>query len=153
MIRPFAFKLLCILLMGAVGAPPGRAAVRRGASTHPMRIRLIRGAISAHTPGRLSSGNGYQAFFVVRAQKEDRMIVNIVPVARGLATGGEVRAPSGRQDGQHGGVIYDHRLVETGDYIIRVARNLMADGSGRGAFVLEVVILPPYLAIGPAGSD
>ena len=60
-------------------------------------------------------------------------------------TGGDVTSPSGKQDGQHGGIIFNADLTEGGDYTIRVGRNLMGTERPDGVFMLEVVVTPSYL--------
>jgi hypothetical protein len=114
-------------------------------ATAPTRIRFARGAISAQVRGRLTRNKNADATYVLAAKAGDHMIVNIIPLSDGLATSGEVVAPSGRQEGQHGGVVFNSDLTETGDYRIRVARNLMGTERADGEFILEVVIAPAYL--------
>jgi hypothetical protein len=109
------------------------------------RIRFARGAISAQMRGRLTRDKSAEAAYVLGAKAGDHMIVNIIPLTDGLATAGEVTSPSGKQDGQHGGVIFNSDLTETGDFRIRVTRNLMGTERADGEFILEVVIAPAYL--------
>jgi hypothetical protein len=80
--------------------------------------------------------------FVVSARAGQYLIVNIVPgpSREGFATSGTFTSPSGAADGGPGGLAFDADLTETGDYTIRVARNLMASNTNGGAFTLEVVI-------------
>ena len=120
---------------------PGAA--QRGAAA--TRIRFARGAISAQVRGRLTRDKGADALYRIGAKAGDHMIVNVIPLTDGLATGGEVTSPSGRAEGQHGGVIFNADLTETGDYTVRVTRNLMGTERADGAFILEVVIAPAYL--------
>jgi hypothetical protein len=121
------------------------AATGAGSAAHPTRIRMLPGAISVQVPGMYDAHNKAGAFYVLGAKTGDRMIVNLISRTKGFATGGEVRAPSGKQDGQHGGIIFSARLTETGDYRIRVGPNFMAGTRETGAFVLEVVVLPTTL--------
>lgn len=111
----------------------------------PTRIRFARGAISAQLRGRLTRNKSADAAYVLGAKAGDHMIVNIIPLTDGLATGGEVTSPSGKTEGQHGGVIFNSDLTETGDFQIRVTRNLMGTERADGEFILEVVIAPSYL--------
>jgi hypothetical protein len=101
------------------------------------------GAVSAQVRGQLRKNA--DTFFVVKAEAGQHMIVNIIPLTRGLMTGGIVRSPSGQEDGQHGGFIFNDDLTETGDYTIRVDPNLMGSERADGAFMLEVVITPASL--------
>jgi hypothetical protein len=109
------------------------------------RIRFARGAISAQVRGRLTRNKSADAAYVLGAKAGDHMIVNIIPLTDGLATAGEVTSPSGKAEGQHGGVIFNSDLTETGDFQIRVTRNLMGTERADGEFILEVVIAPAYL--------
>ena len=138
--------MLAALILSC-GLPPhahGASAAQKG-SARATRIRFTRGAISAQVRGQLTKDKNADAFFVVRAKAGDHMIVNIIPLTQGLATGGEVTAPSGQGGGQHGGVIFNSDLTETGDYTIRVTRNLMGTERADGLFILEVVVAPSYL--------
>jgi len=139
---------LCISLILSTAlllVVPGVMAAQTGTSPKPTRIKFMRGAISAQVRGRLTSSNNRESFYVVNAQSGDHMIVNIIPITPGFATGGGVTSPSGKGDGQHGGVIFNSDLKETGDYTIGITRNLMATNRDSGEFILEVVITPPYL--------
>jgi hypothetical protein len=120
------------------------AAAQARASSRPTRIRFMSGAISAHVRGQLMKNRG-EAFYVVKAKAGDHMIVNIISTTPGFETGGEVTAPSGASDGQHGGIIFNSDLTETGDFQIRVTLNLMAGLRHSGSFILEVVITPSYI--------
>jgi hypothetical protein len=128
---------LCAGLLAQAPDAAGKAA--------GVRIRFTRGAISAQVRGQLTRNKGADALYVVGAKAGDHMIVNIIPLTDGLATAGEVTSPSGRAEGQHGGVIFNADLTETGDYRVRVTRNLMGTERADGAFILEVVIAPAYL--------
>ncbi len=121
------------------------ATLQSGASSRATRIRFKGGAVSAQVRGQLVRGRNTESFYVVKAKAGDHMIVNIIPITPGLATSGDVTSPTGKQDGQHGGLVFNDDLTESGDYKIRVARNLMATRRGDGAFILEVVITPSYL--------
>jgi hypothetical protein len=105
----------------------------------------MRGAMSAQVRGQLTKDKSMEAFYVVSAKAGDHMIVNIIPVTRGLLTGGSVTSPSGQGEGQHGGMIFNEELRETGDYKIRVARNLMGTERLDGLFILEVIVTPSYI--------
>jgi hypothetical protein len=123
------------------------ASAQTGTSSKPIRIRFMTGAISAQAKGQLSKGRT-EVFYVVKAKTGDHMIVNIISTTPGFATGGEVVAPSGEGEGQHGGIIFNSDLKETGDFKIRVARNLMAGERAGGSFILEIVITPSYIKDG-----
>lgn len=137
-----ARALLAALALCAGLLAQAHGAAQRAAAT---RIRFARGAISAQARGRLTRDKGADATYVLGAKAGDQMIVNIIPLTDGLATAGEVTSPSGKQDGQHGGVVFNADLTETGDYTVRVTRNLMGTERADGEFILEVVIAPAYL--------
>ena len=103
----------------------------------PQRIVFARGATVARTTGYLR-GNRDSAWFVLRANAGQHMRVNIT--ARD-ATHGTVISPSGQQETQPGGVVFDDDLTETGDYKIGVSESPMAN-AWRGNFTVVVEILP-----------
>ena len=80
-----------------------------------------------------------QALYVLRARAGQHMRVEIN--GRG-AIRGMVIFPSGKQDGQPGGLIFDDNIDEAGDYRIRVTESSMGD-AWRGSFVLKIEMLPP----------
>jgi hypothetical protein len=104
----------------------------------PQRVTFARGATVARATGYLRGVND-AALFVLRARAGQRMRVEIN--GRG-STRGMVIFPSGKQDGQPGGIIFDDNIDESGDYRIRVTESSMGD-AWRGSFVLKVEILPP----------
>jgi len=103
----------------------------------PQRVTFARGATVARVTGYLRGIND-EALFVLRAQAGQHMRVEIN--GRG-ATRGVVIFPSGRQDGQPGGLIFDDNIDEAGDYRIRVTESSMAN-AWRGSFVLKIEVLP-----------
>jgi hypothetical protein len=106
------------------------------AAQAPTRITFARGATRATARGYLR-GIRDEATFVLRAGAGQHMRVNIQ--GRG-ATRGIVIFPSGKQDGQPGGVVFDDRIDETGDYKIRVTESSMAD-AWRGSFTVTIDIV------------
>src|SRR3979490_509188 len=104
----------------------------------PQRITFARGSNVVRVKGYLRGVND-QALYVLRARAGQHMRVEIN--GRG-ATRGMVVLPSGKQDGQPGGLIFDDNIDESGDYRIRVTESSMGD-AWRGSFVLKVEILPP----------
>ena len=103
----------------------------------PQRIVFARGATVARATGYLR-GNRDSAWFVLRASTGQHMRVSIN--ARD-ATHGTVISPSGQQETQPGGVVFDDDLSETGDYKIGVSESPMAN-AWRGNFTVVVEILP-----------
>jgi hypothetical protein len=106
------------------------------AAQKTQRITFARGATVARATGYLR-GIRDEAFFVLRASAGQHMRVEIKGAG---ATRGSVIFPSGREDGQPGGVIFDDNIDETGDYRIRVTESQMAE-SWRGSFSIKVEIL------------
>ena len=113
------------------------------AQTHdkapPVRIRFTTGAISAQMRGRFTPVNE-RVRYVIKARKGDHMVVNIIPITRGLTMAGTVRFPSGQGDGGPGGIIMNSDLDESGDYIVEVSQHTMGSNYRSGSFILEVVI-------------
>jgi len=123
---PFLFVLVVAFV--TVSAQSERA---------PQRIVFARGATIARATGYLR-GMRDSAWFVLRAGAGQHMRVEID--ARG-GTHGTVISPSGKQETQPGGVVFDDNLDETGDYKIGVSESNMGD-SWRGNFTLKVEVLP-----------
>jgi hypothetical protein len=81
------------------------------------RIRLKPGATEARVTGRLTPKNG-EMRYVIRGEAGQRLTVTLTGPGPFSA---EVISPSGKQEGQPGGgVFFDNRLTETGDYRIRI---------------------------------
>jgi hypothetical protein len=112
------------------------------AEARPIPIQFKPGATTAQTTGKFTK-RGEHVIFTVKAEKDQRMIVNIIPVADGLATAGVVTAPSGAEDGQPGGLVFNSLLKETGEYQIRVSQR-PTEFSLPAEFMVEVIILPSY---------
>lgn len=129
------------LSAGGDRAVAGGAAEPKPAPPAARRVRFEPGAICARVPGSLAPRQD-SAYFVVRASQGQHMLVNLAPGPSGreFANVGVVTSPSGAQDGGKGGRVFDATLAESGDYTIRVGRNLMATRGGRAGFVLEIVV-------------
>jgi hypothetical protein len=119
--------ILAALLLPDLQASAGAKKVRR--------IKFKQGATVARVSGSLKGVND-EALFVLRARSGQHMRVNISGAG---PTRGVVTFPSGKGDGQPGGLIFDDKLTETGDYRIRVTESSMAE-AWRGSFILEVEI-------------
>src|SRR5262245_46324518 len=91
--------------------------------TAERRIRFKKGQTVACVKGSLHHIHD-EASFVLHARAGQRMQVNII--ANGPSRG-VVTFPSGRQDGGPGGIVFDDRLTETGDYRIRVTESSMGE--------------------------
>ncbi|HKB64670.1 MAG TPA: hypothetical protein VKC61_02365 [Pyrinomonadaceae bacterium] len=119
--------------------PLAGLAQTRDRATSPSRIRFTTGALSAQVHGRFTPANE-RVRYVIRARKGDHMVVNIIPITRGLTMAGTVRFPSGQGDGGPGGIIMNSDLDETGEYIVEVSQHTMGSNYKSGSFILEVVI-------------
>ena len=112
--------------------------------TPPTRIRFTTGAISTQVRGTFTPQNE-RVRYLIKARKGDHMVVNIIPVTRGLTMAGTVRFPSGQGDGGPGGIIMNSDLEETGDFTIEVNQHTMGSNYKSGSFILEIVITPQWL--------
>src|SRR5437016_10188324 len=127
-------KLLPSFLFVIVGAFVSASAQTEKA---PQRIVFARGATVARASGYLR-GIRDSAWFVLRASAGQHMRVEVGAPG---STRGSVISPSGKQDGQPGGVIFDDTIDETGDYKIVVGESNMGE-AWRGRFTVKVEILP-----------
>jgi len=114
----------------------------------PTRITFARGATRATARGYLR-GVRDEVFFVLRAQANQHMRVEIS--GRG-PTRGVVIFPSGKQDGGPGGVVFDDKIDETGDYRIRVTESSMAN-AWRGNFTVTVDVVSEGSNAGPTNDN
>ena len=110
----------------------------------PQRIKFTTGAISAQVSGQFTRLNP-RVRYVIKAKQGDHMVVNVIPVTKGLTMAGTVASPSGQGDGGPGGIIMNADLTESGDYTIEVFQHTMGSNYTSGSFILEVVITPAWL--------
>lgn len=115
-----------------------------GKAPQPTRIRFTTGAISTQVRGTFTPANE-RVRYVIKARKGDHMVINIIPVTRGLTMAGTVKFPSGQGDGGPGGIIMNSDLEETGDFTVEVNQHTMGSNYKTGSFILEVVITPQWL--------
>lgn len=59
-----------------------------------------------------------------------------------FANVGVIISPTGNFDGGKGGTVYQGCLPQSGNYTIRIARNLMASNGAATGFVAKLTILP-----------
>jgi hypothetical protein len=133
------FICVCTLLFATPANPQ-----THGRPFTTQRIRFTIGAISAQVPGQFSRANP-RPRYSIRAKAGDHLVVNIIPITKGLTMGGTVATPSGQGDGGPGGIILNADLTETGDYTIEVSQHTMGSNYSSGNFLLEVVITPAWL--------
>lgn len=104
------------------------------------RIKFEPGATKAQVQSSLTNKQP-NIYYVVKARAGQHMTVSAVPQTppKGLATLVTVTSPSGKSSADKSAK-FDAKLTESGDYVVRVFRNLMASSRDTGPFVLEVVI-------------
>ena len=108
-------------------------------------IHFAKGAISSTVTGKLKP-NENERWYRFDANSGQYTIINIAPLAGTPETAnvGVLHMPNGTQDGTKGGIIYQGCLPATGEYRLRIARNLMATQGKTAGYKVEVMILPQY---------
>ena len=108
-------------------------------------IHFAKGAISSTVTGKLKP-NENERWYRFDANSGQYAIINIAPLASTPETAnvGVLHMPNGTQDGTKGGIIYQGCLPTTGEYRLRIARNLMATHGKTAGYKVEVMILPKY---------
>ena len=108
-------------------------------------IHFAKGAISSTVTGKLKP-NENERWYRFDASSWQYAIINIAPLTGTPETAnvGVLHMPNGTQDGTKGGIIYQGCLPATGEYRLRIARNLMATQGKMAGYKVEVMILPKY---------
>ena len=108
-------------------------------------IQFTKGAISSTVTGKLNP-NENERWYRFDASSWQYAIINIAPLAGTPETAnvGVLHMPNGTQDGTKGGIIYQGCVPATGEYRLRIARNLMATQGKTAGYKVEVMILPKY---------
>ena len=108
-------------------------------------IHFSKGAISSTVTGKLKP-NENERWYRFDASSGQYAIINIAPLAGTPETAnvGVLHMPNGTQDGTKGGIIYQGCLPASGDYGLRIARNLMATQGKTAGYSVEIMILPKY---------
>ena len=108
-------------------------------------IRFAQGQISKTITGKLKP-NENEHWYKFNASSWQYIVINIAPLAGTAETAnvGVLQMPNGTQDGTKGGIIYQGCLPATGEYRLRIARNLMATQGKTAGYTVEVVVLPKY---------
>ena len=108
-------------------------------------IHFAKGTISSTVTGKLKP-NENERWYRFDASSRQYAIINIAPLAGTPETAnvGVLHMPNGTQDGTKGGIIYQGCLPATGEYRLRIARNLMATHGKTAGYKVEVMILPKY---------
>ena len=113
--------------------------------TQPTPIQIHKGQISTTITGKLNP-NQNEHWYQFDATSWQYALINIAPLAGTTETAnvGVLHMPDGSQDGTKGGIIYQGCLAQTGQYKLRIARNLMATKGRTAGYKVEIVILPAY---------
>ena len=108
-------------------------------------IHFAKGAISSTVTGKLKP-NENERWYRFDASSWQYAIINIAPLTGTPETAnvGILHMPNGTQDGTKGGIIYQGCLPATGEYRLRIARNLMSTQGKTAGYTVEVMILPKY---------
>ena len=131
-----------LLLSTALAVITANSAVAKNSDTP---IQFAKGAITSTTTGKLSP-NEDEHWYHFQAGSSQYAVINILPLAGTAETAnvGVLHMPNGKQDGTKGGIIYQGCLPTTGDYRLRIARNLMATQGKTAGYKIETMILPKY---------
>ena len=131
-----------LLLSTALTVITANSAVAKNSDTP---IQFAKGAITSTTTGKLSP-NEDEHWYHFQAGSSQYAVINILPLAGTAETAnvGVLHMPNGTQDGTKGGIIYQGCLPTTGDYRLRIARNLMATQGKTAGYKIETMILPKY---------
>lgn len=113
--------------------------------TKPTPIQINKGQISTTIMGKLTP-NQNERWYQFEAASWQYALINIAPLAGTPETAnvGVLHLPDGTQDGGKGSIIYQGCLPKTGNYKLRIARNLMATQGKTAGYKVEVIILPKY---------
>ena len=121
------------------GSVPGRSGpVRSPRAIIPQLIEFKDGSKTAQVHGRFVPPRKF-ATYAIKVEKGQHLFLNVIP-DKGLATAGHIKSPSGKEDGGPGGVIFDGKVEESGEYVITITPHHMAESADEGAFVLEAVL-------------
>ncbi|WLP94704.1 hypothetical protein [Psychrobacter sp. M13] len=113
--------------------------------TQPTPIQINKGQISTTIIGKLNP-NQNEHWYQFNAASWQYALINIAPLTGMSETAnvGVLHMPDGSQDGTKGGIVYQGCLPQTGNYKLRIARNLMATQGKTAGYKVEVIILPKY---------
>ena len=134
-------RVISTLLLSASLISVGANSAAAKSSDTP--IHFAKGAISSTVTGKLNP-NENERWYRFDASSWQYAIINIAPLAGTPETAnvGVLHMPNGTQDGTKGGIIYQGCLPVTGEYRLRIARNLMATQGKTAGYKVEVMILP-----------
>ena len=112
-------------------------------------IHFAKGALTSAITGKLKPSEN-EHWYRFNAGSGQYTVINIAPLAgKGIGTSetanvGVLHMPNGTQDGTKGGIVYQGCLPASGDYRLRIARNLMATQGKTAGYSVEIMILPKY---------
>ena len=131
-----------LLLSASLISVGANSAIAKSSDTP---IQFTKGAISSTVTGKLKP-NENERWYRFDASSWQYAIINIAPLAGTPETAnvGVLHMPNGTQEGTKGGIIYQGCLPTTGEYRLRIARNLMATQGKTAGYKVEVMILPKY---------
>ena len=131
-----------LLLSASLISVGANSAIAKSSDTP---IQFTKGAISSTVTGKLKP-NENERWYRFDASSWQYAIINIAPLTGTPETAnvGMLHMPNGTQDGTKGGIIYQGCLPATGEYRLRIARNLMATQGKMAGYKVEVMILPKY---------
>ena len=115
------------------------------AKTSDTTIHFTKGAISSVVTGKLKP-NEKERWYRFNAAAAQYVVINIAPLTGTSETAnvGVLHMPNGKYDGTKGGIIYQGCLPATGEYRLRIARNLMATHGETAGYKAEVMVLPTF---------
>ncbi|TXD96907.1 hypothetical protein ES754_07715 [Psychrobacter frigidicola] len=119
------------------------------ANSSDIPIRFATGQVSTTVSGKLTPKQ-HERWYQFSAASGQYTIINITPLlGKGAGTSetanvGVLHMPNGQQDGTKGGIIYQGCLPASGEYRLRIARNLMATQGKTAGYTTEIIILPKY---------
>ena len=131
-----------LLLSASLISVGANSAIAKSSDT---LIHFAKGAISSTVTGKLKP-NENERWYRFDASSWQYAIINIAPLTgtHETANVGVLHMPNGTQDGTKGGIVYQGCLPVTGEYRLRIARNLMATQGKTAGYKVEVMILPKY---------
>ncbi len=141
--KPFISTLSTLAIIGVISVNQVQAQANSETKLTPIHIN--KGQISTTLTGKLMPSRN-ERWYQFDAMSWQYALINITSLAGTPETAnvGVLHLPDGTQDGGKGGIIYQGCLPQTGNYKLRIARNLMAAQGKTAGYKVEVIILPKY---------
>ncbi|MBU5616959.1 hypothetical protein KPY62_07635 [Psychrobacter sp. TAE2020] len=136
-----AAAIIALMSISSVQASPNSSTTNKTDTP----IHFNKGQVSTIITGKLKPDQN-EHWYQFSATSWQYALINIAPLAGTPETAniGVLQMPSGKQDGTKGGIIYQGCLPTTGNYRLRIARNLMATQGKTAGYTVEVILLPKY---------